>query len=1067
MDLAKLKVADLKAELAARNLDTKGVKAVLLERLKEAIERETNAASNLTMGDQQQFQAQQQQQFSLQQQVQAQQQMQLQQQLLLQQQEQQQLLLLQQQQQQQNAMPTELLAQPQEQTIEDLSMPTKRVDTPVRRRSTRRSMTRSPSPTNTTGENPHASLMGSARKRGRSRSMTKSPSPQRVTSEAPCLASVQEEPEPTIGTEQRLAGAEVPAEVTPVSIEDSLPAKVEESIAPPVEDAPLAPTLDELDSLLESDEQSDLLKGSVMEVDEGDSLAESELLESDCEEEKADEKTEKKTEGKTEETQSTDVAEVTAAPVDETPATGDQDTVAINDDTKVNAEEPPKSVEQSETDTTTATESAAAEDKPNVESSNAVEKKQTSAQQAQNTMVEFVSEENEPQLATETDSTVTLSWYDSDLNLAIDDQDLLSAKPLTDGIFGLVWAGVRATRGVLGGKVFYEVLVADELQPATRSPLIPEGEKTTPELRIGWSTGIAGARQLGETDHSYGYASSGKKVVGGNFEEYGVAYGKNDVVGVYLDLESTPCRMEFTVNRVRQGEAFQFTKESLCEKALFPHVYAKNLSFQVNFGTVVEGFPLLAEAKKETPAPVDEKPSTTVSSEEATKEESKDEAAEDATEKKEEITSEETPRQESQEADTTMTEPTVTESVPFDAEYTFLNSLAENNGELVQEGPKGPAARDCCELIMMIGLPGSGKTHWATNYLKENATNAFTVLSIDSLLENMKVDAKPREPSNTPQWEKIINQLSRNMTRLIEIACKRRRNFIIDQTNVFASEQKRRLKGFGGFKTRRAVAVVPSVEEYKRRYELKVAKYGKEVPDTTLNTMKANIFVPSLVQNWYTELLFPELPEAEAQEAIKKLNEEGRKLLPPRRNRANQSNRQKHNNNANNNYTSRWNHNRPGQGGQQQYGKNRYGGAGGAPTGGYNRYGGHKVNEGAQQQYGHHRGGDYRSGGGNGYGRRDDHHHRGGNYGGGGGNRYDSWTRNSGGGGYYNDRGYSNRGYHQQPDHSNNRYDARRRDRRGYNNGSGWNAQGSQSQQWNNYPKSGNSDSWYMWWQDH
>uniref|UniRef100_A0A182ITP1 B30.2/SPRY domain-containing protein n=1 Tax=Anopheles atroparvus TaxID=41427 RepID=A0A182ITP1_ANOAO len=642
----------------------------------------------------------------------------------------------------------------------NLDTKAKRVDTPVRRRSTRRSMTRSPSPTNTTGENPHASLMGSARKRGRSRSMTKSPSPQRVTSEAPCLASVQEEPEPTIGTEQRLAGAKVPAEVTPVSIEDSLPAKVEESIAPPVEDAPLAPTLDELDSLLESDEQSDLLKGSVMEVDEGDSLAESELLESDCEEEKADEKTEEKTEGKTEETQSTDVAEVTAAPVDETPATGDQDTAAINDDTKVNAEEPPKSVEQSETDTTTATESAAAEDKPNVESSNAVEKKQTSAQQAQNTMVEFVSEENEPQLATETDSTVTLSWYDSDLNLAIDDQDLLSAKPLTDGIFGLVWAGVRATRGVLGGKVFYEVLVADELQPATRSPLIPEGEKTTPELRIGWSTGIAGARQLGETDHSYGYASSGKKVVGGNFEEYGVAYGKNDVVGVYLDLESTPCRMEFT-------------------------------------------------------------------------------------------------------------------------------------------------------------------------------------------------------------------------------------------TNVFASEQKRRLKGFGGFKTRRAVAVVPSVEEYKRRYELKVAKYGKEVPDTTLNTMKANIFVPSLVQNWYTELLFPELPEAEAQEAIKKLNEEGRKLLPPRRNRANQSNRQKHNNNANNNYTSRWNHNRPGQGGQQQYGKNRYGGAGGAPTGGYNRYGGHKVNEGAQQQYGHHRGGDYRSGGGNGYGRRDDHHHRGGNYGGGGGNRYDSWTRNS------------------------------------------------------------------------
>lgn len=55
---------------------------------------------------------------------------------------------------------------------------------------------------------------------------------------------------------------------------------------------------------------------------------------------------------------------------------------------------------------------------------------------------------------------------------------------------------------------------------------------------------------------------------------------------------------------------------------------------------------------------------------------------------------------------------------------------------------------------------------------------------------------------------------------------------------MFASEQKRRLKGFGGFKTRRAIAVIPNLEEYKRRYEQKVAKYGAEVPETTLNTMK-------------------------------------------------------------------------------------------------------------------------------------------------------------------------------------------------------------------------------------
>lgn len=47
MDPAKLKVVELKNELQQRGLDTKGNKAALVQRLKEALEKETNTSKQI------------------------------------------------------------------------------------------------------------------------------------------------------------------------------------------------------------------------------------------------------------------------------------------------------------------------------------------------------------------------------------------------------------------------------------------------------------------------------------------------------------------------------------------------------------------------------------------------------------------------------------------------------------------------------------------------------------------------------------------------------------------------------------------------------------------------------------------------------------------------------------------------------------------------------------------------------------------------------------------------------------------------------------------------------------
>ena len=60
------------------------------------------------------------------------------------------------------------------------------------------------------------------------------------------------------------------------------------------------------------------------------------------------------------------------------------------------------------------------------------------------------------------------------------------------------------------------------------------------------------------------------------------------------------------------------------------------------------------------------------------------------------------------------------------------------------------------------------------------------------------------------------------------IAQKRHRNFILDQTNVYPSARKRKMKNFSGF-FRRAVVIQPDDPELQRRSEKRTVEDGKEV----------------------------------------------------------------------------------------------------------------------------------------------------------------------------------------------------------------------------------------------
>lgn len=428
---------------------------------------------------------------------------------------------------------------------------------------------------------------------------------------------------------------------------------------------------------------------------------------------------------------------------------------------------------------------------------------------------DFTCVEDEPELDAD---KVTLSWFDSDLQLRISaTEGFCEARPISDAAFGLVWAGARATHGVkVGQKVFYEVLLSQKNARVTF-----EQEKHLFNLRCGWSTQES-ELQLGEGALSFGFDGEGKKVRGGTAEDYGRAFEVDDVVGVYLDLQSDPCTVEYTLNGESLGVAFEVAQEELGESALFPHIISKNVAFKVNFGQLEGNLLTDLKAKpKKKEVVVVVKEVEKVVQEEAKVEEAKPEAVDEAKASEGETAApieanEEKPAEETTTPETATDAPSETtegtsveeqatpsaevveaekkeEEVPASTEDVEMKAdeedqkpegteeevkndeeattkPAEEVKEVAEEeeplpeinrenlagyifiglvakedlvaGPVRPESRKECEVIMMIGLSGAGKTKWVKEWVAEHPEKRYVVLGATALIDRMKVSGQ-------------------------------------------------------------------------------------------------------------------------------------------------------------------------------------------------------------------------------------------------------------------------------------------------------------------------------------
>lgn len=180
------------------------------------------------------------------------------------------------------------------------------------------------------------------------------------------------------------------------------------------------------------------------------------------------------------------------------------------------------------------------------------------------------------------------------------------------------------------------------------------------------------------------------------------------------------------------------------------------------------------------------------------------------------------------------------------------------------------------QLVMMVGLPGAGTTHWAQQLANHDQLTNYTILGIENILLRISKDrlttvVTESDSECNSQGKKIRLDLANEyMSQLINIASKTRRNFILDMTNVCPVERRRKIQLFSGFECR-AVVVVPSDGEYKRRL---AGKVGGQAIDSATILREKSCFVLPTEEEGFSSVVYTELGREDARLLVSQYNAE-------------------------------------------------------------------------------------------------------------------------------------------------------------------------------------------------
>ena len=155
------------------------------------------------------------------------------------------------------------------------------------------------------------------------------------------------------------------------------------------------------------------------------------------------------------------------------------------------------------------------------------------------------------------------------------------------------------------------------------------------------------------------------------------------------------------------------------------------------------------------------------------------------------------------------------------------------------------------EIIVMIGLPGSGKSTWRDNMIA-NSPDKYVIVSSDDELERM---ADHEGISYDEAWKKYIGKSTAISKQKFREAVNKGENIIWDQTNLSPKKRRGILNQVPKSYKKTAVAFEVTTAELNQRLAKREQETGKHIPPHVIKGM-AKTYRPPTKEEGFDNVIF-------------------------------------------------------------------------------------------------------------------------------------------------------------------------------------------------------------------